>query len=252
MNEQLHNQEKIPQHNELCEAIAEHDLLILNKTIEHFLPLFRQDPELSAIVNKLEEISQGNDFIATTPWKEPSDHPSGKSLLEVQYDQPIGASPNQPIAVARWKEQFPSKKACKMMWHPQNLTKIKIHNKITQDEVGTPRPPNTRTPEQRAHLTQFWMDCLDNNLSEEEPEGFNHPRLLINVFPVYSTVGKPPRFCMDGSMANAALRHDTLTYKDRGGARAMLDTASYKDSMVGWDLAKMFHQFQLQACSSWV
>ncbi|PHR00726.1 MAG: hypothetical protein COB29_15495 [Sulfitobacter sp.] len=229
--------ELIPQPGERYEPLQPTQLEWLRTSQQYFRPLFIQDPESARVVEKLDEIAKGDPkgFIATEAWNEPGD--GGRpSLAETQLALPVGASPNCPVAVKRWRKEFTHKKALKLLSHNNNAIKIPRSKYMQQREVGRPRAPPHRTDEEKERLIEFWADALTHNLSEESNPDSAHQLLFLSIFPVYKPddfLKKKGRMCMNGKEANQVVRDVLSHYQDRGGAHRLRHSASHLDLMVG-------------------
>jgi hypothetical protein len=249
--DQTWREKPIPQPNEWFDAVPAHRLPKFLRLWQYMKPRFLLDPELNVLVAKLDEIATGEPFIGTEAWKQQGPDLS-PSLEEVQYQTPVGASINSEPAVSRWRSEFSSKRAKRLLARTDNHVKIPRSRRMSQKEVGRPRAPPHNNPEQHEQLVDYWVDALTHRLAEESPNNNPHPRLLIGVFPVFKPSDlnrSDPRFCMNGKISNEVIREILAHYQDRGGANRLRESSSHLDLLIGWDLMKMFHQFALDLAS---
>ena len=238
----------IPQPGETMPPVAEERRLTMCKSMPWLRRLFSQDAELSPILEKIEEVMTGKPFVATKVWQSQQRN-GGPSLQQVQEATPIGGCTSR--ALARWREEFKSGAAVAELFHKEGHAVIPVPWSLTQQEIGTPRPPSTvDTVRTREEMEQAIVDhCVAAMTTCEAHVVRNSDdrsgELLVNLKAQYKPediLHVDPRMCLGLGLANEPAKEAFEATKRRGGFRGSRESTQCNDCAVLGDAPKGYKQ----------
>ena len=110
--------------------------------------LLAEEPTLTGTVSKLDEVHDGNPFVATQPWAEPL--PGGGAPSDLEHRESPGQRPASRIE--RWRKMFPQARAQRVLAKKGMQQRVPHARAPNQAEIGQPQPPNISTPEEHETL----------------------------------------------------------------------------------------------------